>query len=72
MGQIKHKLMHFIIPFLFILPILEDRAEILQKSLVPFWAMEFQEKLLFRFTDLDLVNLRRILNIVTWTEKGIP
>ena len=36
----------------FLLPILEARAEILQKISFPFWAMEFQEKMLLRFTDL--------------------
>ena len=33
------------------------RAEILQKNLVNFWAMEFQEKMLLRFTNLQLLAL---------------
>ena len=56
MGQIK-KITHAIMytnwgsiqynkvpSFFFIWPILEASAEILQKNLVTFWAMEFQEK----------------------------
>ena len=46
--------------FFFIWPIIETRAQILQKNSVAFWAMEFQEKLLLRFTDLypQLFHLR--------------
>ena len=39
MGQIKRKK-------------IEARAEFLQKFSVPFWVIDFQEKLLLRFTDL--------------------
>ena len=42
--------------FCLIWPILEARAEILQKISVPFWAMEFHEKLLLKDWPLKKIN----------------
>ena len=64
MGQIKKKMkalyyvkhfpiiIHDDICYFFNSLILEARAEILHTFSVLFWAMEFQEKMLLRFTDL--------------------
>ena len=39
---------------IFVYYILEARAEIHQTISVVFWAVEFQEKMLLRFFDIDL------------------
>ena len=39
----------------FIMPVL-DRAEILKHFCSLFWAMEFQEKMILRFTNLEVPN----------------
>ena len=59
MGQIEEKdkhirgyILYITSAFIFLKPILDATAEILQNFSVPFWAMDFQEKLLLRFPDL--------------------
>ena len=58
---IKHPLIIYFYVCLFSLnwPILETRAEILQKLLFAFGATEFQEKLLLRFPD-PLLSLKSL------------
>ena len=48
--------------YFFIPPILKARAEILQEFSVPFLAIEFQENLPLRFTDLYRIKKWKFTN----------